>query len=166
MWVQANRILAFNSGTVLAHLYATILYGTHENGESSPSISSQIPTSSVLPCSTKKPASTASSHHVRPNGLYSTTGMKTMSSLYVQCRSPFPQVEEFVDQCRSRYHLDITQINAGMKDALKKYKEQNEKHGKGIDAVLIGTRIGDPYSGTVMAPRSPFKAECQAPNAN
>ena len=34
-----------------------------------------------------------------------------------------------------------------MKDALSQYKEQKEKQGNGIAAVLVGTRVGDPYAG-------------------
>jgi len=71
--------------------------------------------------------------------------------IYVQCQSPFPQVETFVDECQARYNLDLMRINAGMKDALAQYKIQRDAQGKGVEAVLVGTRVGDPYSGTSLA---------------
>lgn len=38
-------------------------------------------------------------------------------------------------------------INAGMKDALSQYKIRRDAQGKEVEAVLVGTRVGDPYSG-------------------
>ena len=56
-------------------------------------------------------------------------------------------MEDFVEECKYRYRLDLTRISAGMKQALTQYKADLQEHGSGLDAVLVGTRKGDPFSG-------------------
>lgn len=172
-----------HSGTVLLHLYAAAVYAQqaphpHQNGHHHPTSSSSDPHSSstTLPEPAAGASSSAASSSGRPGSSKASTSTTTaatrnghtsrsapagdlpapLACIYVQCQSPFPQVEEFVDECAARYHLDLTRINAGMKDALAKYKQIREtEHGSRVEAVLIGTRIGDPYAGRSICPSHP-----------
>lgn len=127
----SSLALSFNGGkdcTVLAHLYAA-------------AVALRPPSS---------PAAAAASSSASPPALQRNghDSSRRLASIYVQCQSPFPQVEEFVDRCSERYNLDLSRISAPMKEALRRYKAERESlHAQKVEAVLVGTRIGDPYSG-------------------
>ena len=123
------------AGTVLVHLYAAAVALKSASTSPSPPPPSRIPSSSSS--SSKSP--NLSNGHARQH---------TLPCIYVQCQSPFPQIEEFVDRCSTRYSLDLQRISAPMKEALRRYKHDRETlHAQKVEAVLVGTRIGDPYSG-------------------
>lgn len=123
-------------GTVLVHLFAAALC--------------QRPSSALKSqsqASTSKQPILSSESDSGANSRVTSSSHTPLPCIYVQCQSPFPQVETFVDECQSRYNLDLVRINAGMKDALGQYKTRRNAQGREVEAVLVGTRVGDPYSG-------------------
>ncbi|KAG8778170.1 FAD1 flavin adenine dinucleotide synthetase [Ceratobasidium sp. 428] len=64
-------------------------------------------------------------------------------SVYVLCPSPFDAVEEFVELSIRAYDLRLVRVEGSMKVALQSYLEADE--GKGVEAVLVGTRRNDPH---------------------
>lgn len=99
-----------------------------------------------------------------------------IQSLYVGCDSPFPEVEAFVDECCDMYNLELVRIGGGIKEALAQYLGQpvngslgsspaqdlvstsspastssSSPPGRGITALLMGTRRGDPHSGVFVS---------------
>ena len=75
------------------------------------------------------------------NGASASQPKRRLRALYVRCRSPFPQVEEFIDECAEVYGLDLVPITADMREALERYREVVPS----VRAVLVGTRRGDPH---------------------
>ncbi|KAI8852264.1 hypothetical protein BC829DRAFT_373826 [Chytridium lagenaria] len=65
-----------------------------------------------------------------------------MPAMYIACQDAFPEVEAFVKDQVESYGLKLTRIEAGMKDGLQIFLDQNPD----IKAILIGTRRTDPYS--------------------
>lgn len=63
-----------------------------------------------------------------------------INTVYIHCDSPFPEEEEFVKICCSRYQLNLTQANGSMKDVLSSFIGNT-----GAKAILVGTRRGDPH---------------------
>jgi FAD synthetase len=58
----------------------------------------------------------------------------------------FPEVDEFVTDCVSRYGLQLRRVCGSVKDALGQYmRDEPEVH-----AVLLGNRSSDPYSHTLQ----------------
>jgi FAD synthetase len=135
--------ITFNGGkdcTVLVHLYAAVLVrrravsaskalnGSHSSNGNSPDIA---PSNS----------SSALSSHIPP-----------IRSIYVTCKSPFKEVEDFVHESIIRYNLRMTRIGGGMKEALRIYLEgslEEKPAGQGVEAILVGTRRGDPHGATL-----------------
>lgn len=76
-----------------------------------------------------------------------------LKAIYITSPAPFPEVEHFVDHTAEAYHLDLVRIEGGMKAALAVYLGEREDRrnepgwgtGKGVQAVLVGTRRGDPH---------------------
>jgi FAD synthetase len=54
---------------------------------------------------------------------------------------PFPELEEFVDDCIEDYFLDLEQIKMSMRDAFAKYLSTRPH----IKAIIVGTRRTDPH---------------------
>ena len=65
-----------------------------------------------------------------------------LQALYIRDNDPFPQVEEFITECKDKYSLDMITIEASMKEALTQMLENRPR----IKAILMGTRKGDPGS--------------------
>lgn len=153
------------SGTVLIHLFATAVCSSSNassHADTAPSSSSSngvnpLSSQSTVPATptilqngdsskAHSPSHTASPSRSSPKSCI----QPPIPCIYVQCQSPFPQVEEFVDMCRVRYNLDLWRISAPMKEALQRYKEEHlNSSGNEVKAVLVGTRLGDPYSETL-----------------
>ncbi|GAB1287746.1 FAD synthase [Apodemus speciosus] len=62
--------------------------------------------------------------------------------LYIRSISPFPELEQFLQDTIKRYNLQVLEAEGNMKQALG---ELQEKHPQ-LEAVLMGTRRTDPYS--------------------
>ena len=65
----------------------------------------------------------------------------SISSVYVKVADPFPQVDQFVDECAKAYPLQIHAHHMPMKEALTEYLKANP----GIKAIYVGIRRADPY---------------------
>lgn len=65
-----------------------------------------------------------------------------LQALYIRDKDPFPNVEEFIQDCEKNYDLDLMTIQASMKDALAKMLHDRPN----VKAILMGTRMGDPGS--------------------
>lgn len=64
--------------------------------------------------------------------------------IYVQPKSPFDEIEMFVESCQEYYGIDIQVVNGGsIKDVLTKVC----KNDKDIKACVMGSRRSDPYCG-------------------
>ncbi|XP_020653119.3 FAD synthase [Pogona vitticeps] len=68
--------------------------------------------------------------------------------LYIHTVSPFPEMEEFIQNTAQRYNLHICDVHGNIKEALSDLKAKQPD----LEAVLMGTRRTDPYSCTL----SPF----------
>lgn len=78
-------------------------------------------------------------------------GIRTPTkSLYIKCRSPFKEVDDFVDSSAKYFNLDIETKELSMKQALEEFINQNKK----IKVIIIGTRESDP-NGTNLGIYSP-----------
>lgn len=64
-----------------------------------------------------------------------------LGSVYVKVADPFPQVDEFVDECAKEYPLDIYADHLPMKGALTNYLNKNPH----VKAIYVGIRRADPY---------------------
>ena len=65
-----------------------------------------------------------------------------LNAVYVQCDSPFPQVEEFIKEATSRYRLNLITLKGSIKEALEKLRLSHPN----IKAIMMGTRRDDPFS--------------------
>ena len=70
------------------------------------------------------------------------TARNQLPALYIRKGQPFPEVELFIHNTKSRYHLDLFIIEGRIKDALTRLKQTRPA----ICAVLMGTRRSDPNS--------------------
>uniref|UniRef100_A0A8C4MNT0 FAD synthase n=2 Tax=Equus asinus TaxID=9793 RepID=A0A8C4MNT0_EQUAS len=70
--------------------------------------------------------------------------------LYVRSISPFPELEQFLQDTIKRYNLQVLQAEGDMKQALS---DMQTRHPQ-LEAVLMGTRRTDPYSCS-LCPFSP-----------
>uniref|UniRef100_UPI00398F39E2 FAD synthase n=1 Tax=Pristiophorus japonicus TaxID=55135 RepID=UPI00398F39E2 len=68
-----------------------------------------------------------------------------LQALYVRIVSPFPELEQFIQDTCKQYHLQIYTVCGNIKEALTDLKRQHPD----IKAVLMGTRRTDPYSRTL-----------------
>ncbi|KAM9244165.1 FAD synthase isoform 3-T4 [Dugong dugon] len=62
--------------------------------------------------------------------------------LYIRSISPFPELEQFLQDTIKRYNLQVLEAQGDMKQALG---ELHARHPQ-LEAVLMGTRRTDPYS--------------------
>lgn len=85
-------------------------------------------------------------------------------SLYITCKSPFHEVDDFVVDSIPRYNMKIVQLEGGMKEGLTRYLDgdgvemtarnshrsgagRNSTHKRQVKAMFIGTRRTDPHGG-------------------
>jgi FAD synthetase len=62
-------------------------------------------------------------------------------TVYVTIQDPFEEVDDFVMESAERYRLHVDRINLPMKEAFASYLNAHPD----IQAVLVGTRRGDPH---------------------
>ncbi|CAO3638175.1 unnamed protein product [Cunninghamella blakesleeana] len=67
-------------------------------------------------------------------------------TVFVTHPNPFPHVDEFVDVCSKRYHLDCKSIPGPMKQGLQLYLDSIHPKPK---AIFVGIRRNDPYAGNL-----------------
>lgn len=65
-----------------------------------------------------------------------------INAIYIQCNSPFPQVENFIENTTQKYGLNLITRKGNIRKALEELKSTNPK----IQAILMGTRRHDPFS--------------------
>lgn len=75
---------------------------------------------------------------------------KPLQILYIRSVSPFPELEQFLQDTIKRYHLQVLEAEGDMKQALGELRAQYPQ----LEAVLMGTRRTDPYSRS-LCPFSP-----------
>lgn len=156
-------------GTVLLHLFATVLYARSNlwnknvpRPQSTPSRPSTPPpgrkapprrqsTVAYLNAPAAPPPPLPESVQVELKHQNSATRLvltphevpyAPIRSVYFTAPNPFPEMEEFVVECAERYSLDLWRFGGGMKAALEEYLQCTG--GKEIKAILLGTRQGDP----------------------
>lgn len=140
-------------GTVLLHLLAAVLLHRATANAASATLSSSLPVSFG-----------SGSGSAPTSDLQTSTPHMKIRAMYVTCEHPFDEVEAFVDDCGTRYHLDLARIRGGIKDALGRYlgatslsSARSSMHliehirgskapGEGVKAILMGTRRNDPHS--------------------
>ncbi|KAM3587151.1 3'-phosphoadenosine 5'-phosphosulfate sulfotransferase, variant 2 [Umbelopsis sp. WA50703] len=69
--------------------------------------------------------------------------IQRIQSVYVTCRNPFPEVDQFVDVCAKRYYLDSVSIPGPMRQALQQFLDEVKIRP---EAILVGIRRNDPYA--------------------
>ncbi|XP_012904467.1 FAD synthase isoform X1 [Mustela putorius furo] len=70
--------------------------------------------------------------------------------LYIRSISPFPELEQFLQDTIKRYNLRVLEAEGDMKQALSELRTRHPQ----LEAVLMGTRRTDPYSCS-LCPFSP-----------
>lgn len=65
-----------------------------------------------------------------------------LKALYVRRGQPFPELELFIRECRTRYGLELITLNGRIKEVLGELKSKAPV----VKAVLMGTRRTDPHS--------------------
>ncbi|KAG0145049.1 hypothetical protein CROQUDRAFT_659108 [Cronartium quercuum f. sp. fusiforme G11] len=69
-----------------------------------------------------------------------------MRALYIRCRSPFGEVEDFMKACQARYNVELFSFEGNLKDGLQAFLSQASRR-----AILIGTRSTDPNGARLTA---------------
>lgn len=65
----------------------------------------------------------------------------TIRALYIKSNDSFEEMDEFVQQCREKYHIELIQRTGGIKSTLEAiYQEIPE-----LKAVFMGSRRTDPH---------------------
>nr|ODO02192.1 FMN adenylyltransferase [Cryptococcus depauperatus CBS 7855] len=118
--------------------------------------SAQTPPPISSTSSTKSSPHPYSTHH-RPS---ISLPYPLIRSVYITALCPFPQLDRFVIASTKLYGLDLWRFGGGMKDALEQWLSCKENDGRGggsgVEAVMIGTRKGDPNDAVeVIAPTDP-----------
>jgi FAD synthetase len=75
-----------------------------------------------------------------------TQDIQPIQSVYVTCRNPFPEVDDFVEVCAQRYRLESVRIPAPMRLALQQFIDTVKVKP---EAILVGIRRNDPYAGEI-----------------
>ncbi|ORZ14169.1 hypothetical protein BCR42DRAFT_330196 [Absidia repens] len=71
-----------------------------------------------------------------------------LRAVYVTYPNPFPHVDEFVNVCSKRYHLDCVLIPVStMRQALQQYLDLCQPKPK---AIFVGIRRNDPFAGNFI----------------
>lgn len=70
-----------------------------------------------------------------------------LKALYIKSKLPFPEVEKFTQISRDKYHLEMLHFEGRIKDSLGQLKANHPN----IKAVIMGTRLTDPYSSHLKA---------------
>ena len=65
-----------------------------------------------------------------------------LQALYIEEKDPFREVDEFIEDAKAKYNIQLTKIEGPMKSALAKFLEARPN----IKAMVLGTRKGDPGS--------------------
>ncbi|KAI9551950.1 hypothetical protein GHT06_022287 [Daphnia sinensis] len=77
----------------------------------------------------------------------STTDGLRLRALYIRGQDPFPEMEQFIEDTRQRYNLELWTVpgpvRSGLKMALNEHPE--------IKAILMGTRRSDPHAANLQA---------------
>lgn len=71
----------------------------------------------------------------------------TLHSVYIVSPHPFPQVEDFVEESITTYHLDLVRYAKPMKEAFEEYLHDRDT----VKAIFVGTRRTDPHGATLKA---------------
>ncbi|RKP12981.1 hypothetical protein BJ684DRAFT_22916 [Piptocephalis cylindrospora] len=72
---------------------------------------------------------------------------KPLPTVYITHNHPFNEVDEFIDQCVSRYGLSLARENEPMKEGLSHFLSSSPIP---VQAILVGIRFGDPYSSNLQ----------------
>lgn len=70
-----------------------------------------------------------------------------LQALYIRIISPFPEMEQFIQDTAKRYSLQLLTVHGNIKQALADMKTRHPQ----LKAVLMGTRRTDPYSCTLSS---------------
>ncbi|XP_065920811.1 FAD synthase-like isoform X2 [Dysidea avara] len=86
----------------------------------------------------------------------------SINAFCISDKESFPEVDEFVEQCIHKYGLNLTTVQAPIREGLYKLKELQPS----LKAVLMGTRRTDPFSQnlTSFTPTDPSWLPCMRIN--
>lgn len=70
---------------------------------------------------------------------------KQLLCLYIQPTDPFDEIEEFVKQCKTFYHIIVDVVQGNVRTALEHICEQRPM----LKAGVMGCRRTDPYCGNL-----------------
>jgi FAD synthetase len=80
------------------------------------------------------------------NQMYSEQNPRpSIRALFIQNKSQFENVLQFIDDCVKYYELDLITFNGQIKDVLFQLKDSHPE----IQCVIMGTRFTDPYSSSL-----------------
>ena len=65
-----------------------------------------------------------------------------INAIYIQCESPFPQVEKFIERTTQIYGLNLIRRKGDIRKALEKLKATHPR----MQGMFMGTRRHDPFS--------------------
>ena len=68
---------------------------------------------------------------------------RPLPALYIRRGQPFPELELFIKASVQAYNLEIVSVYGRIKEALTALKDSRPQ----LQAVVMGTRRTDPYSG-------------------
>lgn len=80
-------------------------------------------------------------YNATPRAQTPTSFPETLQSVYIVSKHPFAEVDEFVDDTITKYHLDLCRYSLPMRAALEAYLEERPK----MKAIFVGTRRTDPH---------------------